>query len=454
MTRPNSEMKTFEQTNRNPNNRINRMKKFIASLIMASIAGIASAQTYVTNMVPDGGFEPSDPTYADTTGSPAQGGGMVIDFPTTGGNPDGCARIADNSGGTSWGVWVIGNTAPVALTDMGIAADTTYPFLMDMKIASGANIGGLKIESWGPSGKISDSGNMWPASGSTNWATYAFSYHVDPAATGLKLVGLWGNASTNLYDNVRVVAIASLPLTVTITSPLNGATVNTNFSISASATVYPGSVTGVDFYRGATLLGTAGTAPFSLNVVNAATGAAALSAVAHDDSGHSATSSVVNVTVSGIVPTNTFLVDPSRTWQTYMNVYETPQNGGGYDFGVYGWGPAQLTAMFSGAGPSSALTLEPAQMPDTSAYWYNYSDPSYPIGTNGAVGSHDMEATEYVQIPDGTINGNIVAFTGTCIANTLDVNQNPSHTNLIGNGWTVYAFVKDLASDYSTFNRV
>lgn len=424
------------------------MKKVIVCLATAAMAHLASAQTYVTNTVPDGGFEPSDPTYTDTTGSPAQGGGMVIDFPTTGGNPNGCAQIADNSGGTSWGVWVIGSSAPVPLADMGIAADVTYTFLMDMKTVAGANTGGLKIESWGPTGKISDSGDMRNGSASASWTTFAYTYHVNPAATGLKLVGLWGNASTNLYDNVRVVTIATVPLTAQITSPANGATVNTNFSILASATVYPATVTSVDFYSGATLLGSSSTPPYAFNVTGAAVGPAALKVVAYDSNGNSATSSVVNVTVQAAVPTTIVHVDPAKTWQTYMNVFESPQNGLGYDFGVNGWGTADLVALFSGAGPASVLTLEPAKMGDSGAYWYNYSDPSYPVATNGAVGNHDMQALKYVQVADGTINGNIVTFTGTCITNTLDVNQNPSRTNLVGNGWTVYAFVKDLDVNY------
>ena len=429
-------------------------KKIFATCVLAIIAGVAGAQTYVTNTVPDGGFEPADPTYADTTSSPSQGGGMVISFPTSGGNPNGCAEINDNSGGTSWGVWVLGNATPIALTDMGLAPDTTYTFLMDMKTVAGLNAGGLKIESWGPSGKISDSGDMRNGSASSTWTTFSYTYHVAPGATGLKLVGLWGSASTNLYDNVRVAAIASIPLSATITSPANGASVNTNFSIAATAVVYPGTLTSVDFYQNTTLLGSSSTAPYSWNVSGAATGAAGLTVVAHDSNGNSATSAVVNVTITSIVPTNTFVVDPSQTWQTYMNVFETPQNSGGYDFGVYGWGTADLVAVFSGVGPSSQLTLEPAKLGDTNAYWYNYADPSYPIGTNGAVGNHDMEATKYVQVADGTINGNVVAFTGICLTNTLDINQNPSHTNLIGNGWTVFAFVKDLASDYSSFNSV
>ncbi len=81
----------------------------------------------------------------------------------------------------------------------------TYTFVQDMKIVSGTDIGGIKIESWGPSGKISDSGDLRPSlSGhnTANWETYYFSYTIDPAATGLKIVPLWGPNSSVAYDNM------------------------------------------------------------------------------------------------------------------------------------------------------------------------------------------------------------------------------------------------------------
>ena len=75
---------------------------------------------------------------------------------------------------------------------------------------------------------------------------------------------------------------------------------------------------------------------------------------------------------------------------------------------------------------------------------------SNPASFPGAVGFKEMEANFYVQLPDGSVNGNMVTFSGICKSNTLDIRLNPCSTNGIGNGWTNYAFVKELAADYST----
>ena len=58
-------------------------------------------------------------------------------------------------------------------------------------------------------------------------------------------------------------------------------------------------------------------------------------------------------------------VDPSASWQGFMNVFELPSNGGGFVFGS-GWGTADLTATFSG----SVLTLGPNSIGDPSPFWY------------------------------------------------------------------------------------
>jgi hypothetical protein len=294
---------------------------------------------------------------------------------------------------------------------------------------------------------------MRPLTWSTNgWSTYTFNYTIAFGATGIKVVPLWGVNSTVGFDNLAVRVVTSQPLVAQITNPTNGATVNTNFTIVASASVVPGAVTNVTFYRGATLLGSDDTAPFSLNVVGAATGAAALKVVAQADTGASATSSVVNVTVSAAVPVSTFDVNPASTWLSYMNVFQTPQNFNGFVFGS-AWGPNDLAAQFSGSGASTILTMKPALLNDTNSFWYDYTvEPllSNPANLSGAVGFKEMEGNFYVQVPDGTVSGNLVKFTGICKTNTLDFSLNPSKTNGIGNGWTNYAVVKEFAADYST----
>lgn len=133
----------------------------------------------------------------------------------------------------------------------------------------------------------------------------------------------------------------------------------------------------------------------------------------------------------------TVTVDPSAAWIGFMNVLETPQNGGGYVFGQ-GWGTPDLVATFSGP----VLTLAPNTIGDPNSFWYT------PSGGPGAVGNKIMDANMYVE-PAGSLPGQTVTFTGNVLANTLVGNVNQQ-----GNGWTSVAFIKDFAPDYSSFNQV
>ena len=126
-------------------------------------------------------------------------------------------------------------------------------------------------------------------------------------------------------------------------------------------------------------------------------------------------------------------VDPLGAWQGFMNVFETPQHGGAYQFGS-GWGTADLTATFSG----SVLRLGPNTINDPSSYWYS------PAGGPGAVGNKSMDANMYIETT-GLYTGQTLSFTGNVLSNTLF-----GHVNQIGNGWTSVAFIKDFAPDYSS----
>jgi len=120
-----------------------------------------------------------------------------------------------------------------------------------------------------------------------------------------------GLISTSSVVNVTVTNAFG----VGITAPANNATVGsgTNLLLSAVAGEPGGSITNVEFYANATDLGGATVAPYSLTWTNVPTGAYALTAVASDASGLTATSTVVNLaavvihvppTVSLLVPTN------------------------------------------------------------------------------------------------------------------------------------------------------
>ncbi len=129
----------------------------------------------------------------------------------------------------------------------------------------------------------------------------------------------------------------------------------------------------------------------------------------------------------------TVTVDPSAGWVGFMNVSETPQNGGGYVFGS-SWGVADLTATF--AGP--VLTLGPNTVGDPSSFWYT------PAGGPGSVGNKTTDANMYVETT-GVYTGQTLTFAGNVLSNTL-----VGSVNQLGNGWTSVAFIKDFAPDYSS----
>src|SRR2546423_858222 len=94
------------------------------------------------------------------------------------------------------------------------------------------------------------------------------------------------------------------PPTVSISAPANGATISSNVVVRASAADNVG-VAGVSFFDGATRIGAEVTAsPYhtTWDLTAATDGPHALTAVARDASGHSATSAAGNVTVTHTPP--------------------------------------------------------------------------------------------------------------------------------------------------------
>jgi len=119
-------------------------------------------------------------------------------------------------------------------------------------------------------------------------------------------------------------------------------------------------------------------------------------------------------------------VNPAAPWIGYMNVFDTPENGGAYLWGS-GWGTADLCAVFTGP----ILKLSPNTIGDPSPYWY------IPSGGPGALGNKIMDANMYVQ--NDALAGETVNFYGLVLSN-----------NLVAE-YTSVAFIKDFAPDYSSF---
>jgi hypothetical protein len=116
-------------------------------------------------------------------------------------------------------------------------------------------------------------------------------------------------------------------------------------------------------------------------------------------------------------------VDPSQNWIGFMNVFNLPADGGGYQFGS-AWGTSDLRASFAG----NTLTLAPDinVWETTDTYW---------VKADGISPNKNMDANMYVQ--NDALAGQNITFFGETLANTL---VSP---------YTITAFIKDFNASYS-----
>ena len=112
-----------------------------------------------------------------------------------------------------------------------------------------------------------------------------------------------------MYDAGSTVASSAANVTVTnpaptiaLTSPANGAsyTAPATINLAASVTANGHTITKVQFYNGATLLGEDTSAPYSFTWSNVSAGSYSLTARAVYDAGSTVASSPVNITVTGL----------------------------------------------------------------------------------------------------------------------------------------------------------
>jgi plastocyanin len=117
------------------------------------------------------------------------------------------------------------------------------------------------------------------------------------------------------------VAAANVPPTISITNPTDGATFSApaSFTLAATASDSDGTVTNVQFLNGASSLGNLTSSPYSVLVSSLAAGDYALSAVATDNDGLSATNSITVhvVTPVPIVISTPLFLPPSNFQFSY-----------------------------------------------------------------------------------------------------------------------------------------
>ncbi len=135
--------------------------------------------------------------------------------------------------------------------------------------------------------------------------------------------------------------------------------------------------------------------------------------------------------------------DSTEPWLGFMNVSNlpAPDGDGAFQFGS-GWGVADLVATFDDA--NGLLTLTPNTIGDPNEYWYQNTtgtaeDPVNPGGP-GQAGNKVMEANLYIEETD-VLNGQTVDFT----YNVVSDSTTSAHEG--------FAFIRDFAPDYSSFNE-
>jgi RHS repeat-associated protein len=133
--------------------------------------------------------------------------------------------------------------------------------------------------------------------------TGTFQLQAVAGASGAKSSTAGGSADVG---NTHILALRRLlpntPPTVSITSPANNAVfpAPASFTLTATASDPDGTITKVDFFQGATLVGTATTSPYSVPVSNLAAGSYSYTAVATDNRSGTTTSTPVNVIVDSL----------------------------------------------------------------------------------------------------------------------------------------------------------
>jgi sulfur relay (sulfurtransferase) complex TusBCD TusD component (DsrE family) len=246
-----------------------------------------ASQTY-TNLVAAGGL-----TTATVSGLLP---GATYFFAATAVDSVGLASVFSNE--ISYQVPASGNPPTVALTAPLNGA--SYPAPAAITLAASVTANGHSITQV----QFYNGATLLGASAA---APYSLSWSgVGAGSYGLTAQAVYDTGSTVASSTVNVTVTNNLAPTVALTAPLNGASypAPATITLAASVTANGHSITQVQFYNGATLLGASAAAPYSLSWSSVGAGGYSLTAQAVYDTGSTVASSTVNVTVTNnLAPT-------------------------------------------------------------------------------------------------------------------------------------------------------
>jgi sulfur relay (sulfurtransferase) complex TusBCD TusD component (DsrE family) len=158
---------------------------------------------------------------------------------------------------------------------------------------------------------------QWRLGGTNISGATTSSYRQSPATTTQS--GNYTCVVTNSFGSVMS-AVATVLITnallpsIALTAPVNGTSyaAPATLNLAASVTANGHAITQVQFYNGATLLGTVATTPYNFSWTNVSAGSYSLTAQAVFDSGSTVASTAANVTVSNVPLPYIALISPTN----------------------------------------------------------------------------------------------------------------------------------------------
>ncbi len=217
-------------------------------------------------------------TFADSQSGGIMGGAVSL-AGVVQGAPEAVAALGGTDTGTAYSLGITTVTNGAWLVDIAGNASSTNDFAPAATMA----------ERWDQ--KLVNSASMSQA-GATRLV-------VPQGAVTDTWTSTVGNRKSH---SIAAFAPAPGPPSVSITSPVNAATVGASYTIDATAWD-EGSVTSVEFFEDGISVGIDSTAPYSVSRTGAASGAHVLTAVATDNNSNMTTSAAVNITVGNVSPT-------------------------------------------------------------------------------------------------------------------------------------------------------
>ncbi|MBY0427362.1 MAG: family 43 glycosylhydrolase, partial [Cytophagales bacterium] len=210
------------------------------------------------------------------------------------------------------------------LGGVNLGQDGTQSTSLEINAASAA--GGSSVEIWldnisGTGVKIATV-PISSSGGADIWKNYTANIN----ASGqhdvyIRFIGPAGACSLNTIRFVSGNVITNVAPTVSLTSPIANSSfiAPASISLTANALDSDGSITGVSFYNGTTLLGSDAIAPYSFTWSGVNAGSYSITARATDNSGAITTSAAISITV-----TATTSSAPTVSLTSSSNVYTAP----------------------------------------------------------------------------------------------------------------------------------